>query len=231
MTTKKLQDAPTIAPNPNADQTGIVSDSHNTGRIEQGLTYLDEAVTAADAANPKVEAPGKPFVYDPRIPTDLTTEGVKQFSLEEWGIPMSTGTARYWANILKADSPEVQKENAAKLGEKLQPNASTIDGAGQYYATMTAVAAGLYPQFKSQIEMGVPPSTLLDSYKEVAKQELERDVPLTDPVFRDALASNQMQSVSQFRTYVRGLPEWDQTENAARQTEQVINAVGGRQSV
>lgn len=79
---------------------------------------------------------------------------------------------------------------------------------------MRTQAAGLYPAHAEAISAGVEPAVLFSVWRSLASRELERDVALNESVFLEGIA--EAPTVSDFRAYIRSLPEWEETEGAAR---------------
>ena len=149
------------------------------------------------------------FTYDPRVPSETSAEAIRKFTLEEWGVPISEGAAKYWAHTFSGDKG---------YGE------DKIDGAGEYLNMVQQNAAAMFPRFAEQINAGVPPSGLLDGYLQIAKDELGRNVNVSDEVLRNA--GDALKDGDTFRQYVRSLPEWDQGPKAQQEARSLVDSLG-----
>jgi len=139
-------------------------------------------------------------VADPRVPVGKTAAEVKDFTLHQWGVPLSEDSASQWASLLGQD-----------------PKASEF-----YLKSMGQQAAALYPPLAEALRGGVTAAALLDGYSQIAKDELGQDVEIGDPVFRTA--GKALESGETFREHLRSLPEWDQGPAAAKESAQLVQA-------
>lgn len=88
-------------------------------------------------------------------------------------------------------------------------------------ATLREWAAGLYPQFADKIKAGIPPRVLLSPYVALASRELGRQVDLGEPLMQEAAIGSQMNTLDDFRKYIREQDEWDEGPVASKLSAQL----------
>lgn len=97
-------------------------------------------------------------------------------------------------------------------------------------------AVGRFPSFAEDIEQGITPAQIFDSYREMAARTLEMDSDqinlLDNPKFSRALevvddtGKRRPMSLSEWQIYLRSLPEWRTTSNARAVTADVQRSLG-----
>lgn len=123
----------------------------------------------------------------------------------------------------------VSDQSLAHWVDSIIHGTDTEDSFNEYIQT---TAKGMYPALGGSISAGMPTSTLLDPYKQIAQQELGTPVDMTDPKIYGALFSTDpksgqrtMMNADQFRTYIRTDPRfgWNNTVNATNQAATFAN--------
>lgn len=133
-------------------------------------------------------------------------------------------TEKVWNTARQQFLLPFDKNAASTWAKKIQMNEASEAEFSEY---ARAQAAGLFPTFGKQIMSGVDPATLLNPYKNLASEELEREVDWHEKVLWDSLTSSEgTPTLSDFTRVVRSQNEWRATSKAANLAADLTTTLG-----
>lgn len=129
------------------------------------------------------------------------TADLRDIALNEWGFQMSGADLTKWAGYI-AENKKSMKD---------------------FESTIEQWAKNMFP--------GIPANTTVRDYAQpylqIFRQVLERDAPLTNGHIQKALSQGfQNMTTNEFASYLKTLPDWEGTQNAVQELDQMASRAG-----